>query len=62
MVQPADVAVEQLAQLADLAAKAADEGASVLDHFRCVRTLLMAQLAATTEAGEARGRRLWPLS
>ncbi|UPK16093.1 hypothetical protein [Bradyrhizobium sp. 131] len=43
------------AQLAELAAKAADEGASVLDHFRCVRTLLMSQLAATTEAGDARG-------
>lgn len=43
------------AQLADLAAKAADEGASVLDHFRAVRTMLMSQLAATTEAGDARG-------
>lgn len=43
------------AQLADLAAKAADEGASVLDHFRVVRTMLMGQLAATSEAGDARG-------
>lgn len=43
------------AQLAELAAKAADEGASVLDHFRAVRTMLMSQLAATTEAGDARG-------
>lgn len=43
------------AQLAELAAKAASEGASVLDYFRAVRTLLMAQLAATTEAGDARG-------
>ena len=43
------------AQLADLAEKAADEGASVLDHFRAVRTMLMSQLAATTEAGDARG-------
>jgi hypothetical protein len=43
------------AQLADLAATAAAEGASVLDHFRVVRTMLMSQLAATTEAGDARG-------
>src|SRR4051812_23729246 len=43
------------AQLAELAEKAADEGASVLDHFRAVRTMLMSQLAATTEAGDARG-------
>jgi hypothetical protein len=43
------------AQLADLAQLAAKEGASVLDHFRAVRTMLMAQLAATTEAGDARG-------
>lgn len=43
------------AQLADLAEKAASEGASVLDHFRAVRTMLMSQLAATTEAGDARG-------
>jgi len=43
------------AQLADLAAKAAEEGASVLDHFRAVRTMLMSQMAATTEAGDARG-------
>lgn len=42
------------AQLADLAEKAADEGASVLDHFRAVRTMLMSQFAATTEAGDAR--------
>jgi hypothetical protein len=43
------------AQLADLAAKAAEEGASVLDHFRAIRTMLMSQMAATTEAGDARG-------
>lgn len=43
------------AQLADLAQLAAKEGASVLDHFRAVRTMLMSQLAATTEAGDARG-------
>lgn len=43
------------AQLADLAATATAEGASVLDHYRCVRTMLMSQLAATTEAGDARG-------
>jgi len=43
------------AQLADLAAKAADEGASVLDHFRAVRTCLMSMLASMTEAGDGRG-------
>ncbi len=43
------------AQLADLAATAAKEGASVLDHFRAVRTMLMSQLATMTEAGDARG-------
>ena len=43
------------AQLADLAQLAATEGASVLDHFRVVRTMLMSQLAAMTEAGDARG-------
>lgn len=43
------------AQLADLAQLAAKEGASVLDHFRAVRTMLMSQLAAMTEAGDARG-------
>jgi hypothetical protein len=43
------------AQLAVLAAKAAEVGASVLDHFRAIRTMLMSQMAATTEAGDARG-------
>jgi hypothetical protein len=43
------------AQLADLAATAAKEGASVIDHFRAVRTMLMSMMAATTEAGDARG-------
>lgn len=43
------------AQLADLAATAATEGASVLDHFRVVRTMLMSQLALMTEAGDGRG-------
>ncbi|WP_441229439.1 hypothetical protein AB7828_03790 [Tardiphaga sp. 215_C5_N2_1] len=43
------------AQLADLAATAAGEGASVLDHFRVVRTMLMSHLDATTQAGDARG-------
>lgn len=43
------------AQLANLASTAAKEGASVLDHFRVVRTMLMAMMAATTEAGDARG-------
>lgn len=42
-------------QLAELAKTAAVEGASVLDHFRVVRTMLMSQLATTTEAGDARG-------
>lgn len=43
------------AQLADLAVTAAAEGASVLDHFRCVRTMLMSHMATMTEAGDARG-------
>jgi uncharacterized protein (UPF0335 family) len=43
------------AQLAELAQTAAAEGASVLDYFRVVRTMLMSHLAATTEAGDARG-------
>jgi hypothetical protein len=43
------------AHLAHLAETAAAEGASVLDYFRAVRTMLMGQLAATTEAGDARG-------
>jgi hypothetical protein len=43
------------ARLADLASTAATEGASVLDHFRVVRTMLMASLDATTQAGDARG-------
>lgn len=43
------------AQLADLAQTAAEEGASVLDHFRAVRTMLMSQFALMTEAGDARG-------
>ena len=42
------------AQLAELAEKAASEGSSVLDYFRVVRTVLMAQLAAVSEAGDAR--------
>jgi hypothetical protein len=43
------------AQLAELAETAAAEGASVLDHFRVVRTMLMTHLDATTQAGDARG-------
>jgi hypothetical protein len=43
------------AQLAELAQTAAAEGASVLDHFRAVRTMLMSHMAAVTEAGDARG-------
>ena len=42
------------AKLAELAEIAAEEGASVLDHFRVVRTMLLGQLCATTEAGDAR--------
>jgi hypothetical protein len=40
------------AQLAELAEKPATEGDSVLDHLRMVRTVLTAQLAAMTEAGD----------
>jgi hypothetical protein len=43
------------AQLAELAEKAAAEGDSVLDHLRMIRTVLTGQLAAVTEAGDARG-------
>jgi hypothetical protein len=43
------------AQLAELAEKTATEGDSVLDHLRMVRTVLTAQLAAMTEAGDGRG-------
>ena len=43
------------AQLAELAEKAAGEGASVLDHFRAIRGVLMAALANMAEAGDARG-------
>src|SRR5258708_5902304 len=42
------------AQLAELAEVAASEGASVLDHLKAVRTILMAQLASVSEAGDAR--------
>jgi hypothetical protein len=37
-----------------LAATAADTGASVLDHLRAVRTILMGHLASATEAGDGR--------
>ena len=43
------------AQLAELGEKAAAEGDSVLDHLRMIRTVLTGQLAAMTEAGDARG-------
>lgn len=43
------------AQLTQLAEKAAHEGDSVLDHLRMVRTILTAQLAAMSEAGDGRG-------
>src|SRR5260370_3024941 len=42
-------------QLQDLAAKAADTGASVLDRLHAVRTVLMGQLAIATEAAGGRG-------
>jgi hypothetical protein len=42
-------------QLQELAAKAADTGASVLDHLHAVRCVLMGQLSVMTEAGDARG-------
>ena len=42
------------AQLADLAALAATEGTSILDHFKVLRTHLMARLADCSEAGDAR--------
>jgi hypothetical protein len=41
-------------QLQELAAKAADTGASVLDHLHAVRTVLMGHLANATEAGDGR--------
>jgi hypothetical protein len=42
-------------QMADLHAKAAAEGESVVDYFRIIRTALMASLTACSEAGDARG-------
>ena len=42
-------------QLQELAAKAADTGASVLDHLHAVRCVLMGQLSVMTEAGDPRG-------
>jgi hypothetical protein len=42
------------AELAGLAEKAAQEGDSVLDYLRMIRTVLTGQLAAVTEAGDAR--------
>jgi len=42
------------AQLSELAEKAANEGASVIDHFRAVRVILMGQLVAVSDAGDAR--------
>jgi hypothetical protein len=42
-------------QLQELAAKAPDTGASVLDHLHAVRCVLMGQLSVMTEAGDARG-------
>jgi hypothetical protein len=42
-------------QMEALHAKAAAEGESVLDYFRIVRTALMSSMAASSEAGDARG-------
>ena len=43
------------AELATLAEKAAIEGDSVLDYLKLCRTVLVGQLAAMSEAGDARG-------
>jgi hypothetical protein len=43
------------AELAVVAGKAAQEADSVLDHLRVCRTVLMGQLAASSEAGDTRG-------
>ncbi|WP_024519385.1 hypothetical protein [Bradyrhizobium sp. Tv2a-2] len=42
-------------QLQELAAKAAEQGGSVLDHLHAVRTVLMGQLAVCAEASDSRG-------
>ena len=42
-------------QLQELAAKAAEQGSSVLDHLHAVRCVLMGQLSLMTEGGDARG-------
>ncbi len=39
----------------DLAAKASEQGGSVLDHLNAVRVILMGHLATMTEAGDGRG-------
>jgi hypothetical protein len=41
-------------QLQELAAKAAEQGVSVLDHLHAVRTVMMGHLASVTEAGDSR--------
>jgi hypothetical protein len=43
------------AELATIAERAAIEGDSVLDYLKMCRTTLVAQLAAVSEAGDARG-------
>jgi hypothetical protein len=43
------------AQMAELHAKAAAEGDSVLDYLKIVRTMLMSSMAACAEAGDSRG-------
>jgi hypothetical protein len=45
-------------EMANLAEKAAQEGDSVLDYLRMCRSVLAAQLSATSEAGDARGAAL----
>jgi hypothetical protein len=41
-------------QLQELAAKAADQGTSVLDHLHAVRCILMGHLTTATEAGDGK--------
>ena len=42
-------------QLQELAAKAAEQGGSVLDHLHAIRVVLMGQMAAMVESGDGRG-------
>ena len=42
-------------QLQELAAKAAEQGGSVLDHLHAIRVVLMGQMSAMVEANDGRG-------